>query len=84
MKNMKRAERRYKKQTKFLKRIKVWTTGMYQFNPITLNELKKNILEGKSHTFLKTTSRPCNCYCCTYLKYNRTPKHKVMKEAFKE
>ncbi len=41
-------------------------------------------LKGANYIFARTTSTPCNCDMCTYLKYKRTPKHEIMKEAFKE
>ncbi len=44
-------------------------------------EMKK-ALEGSGYTFLRTTGNPCNCYGCTYKKYKRESKHKIMKEAF--
>jgi hypothetical protein len=79
MKNLSRAYNRYMQHVKFVKRVKDWFA--HEKNDVT--EIKK-ALSGENYTFLRTTGRPCNCEGCTYLKYKRTPKHKVMKEAFKE
>lgn len=78
MKNMSRAYNRHKQETKFIKRVKDWFV-----RPLgnRKEELKK-ALTGEGYTFLRTTGRPCNCHMCTYLKYKRTPKNKVIKEAF--
>ena len=80
MKNYSRAYNRHKQHVKFIKRVENWfySVSVYRENG------KQEALKGKSHTFLKTTGRPCNCDSCTYLKYKRTPNHKVMKEAFKD
>lgn len=78
---MKRAYRRYKKQVKFKKRIKNWTKGMYTWNPQKKEEWIKEILEGKSHTFLRTTGNPCNCWMCSVEnKYIRPKKQDVQKD----
>lgn len=82
MKNYSRAYNRHKKQVKFLKRIKKWFIGSDR-----LGEKQYYIdltLQGKNRTFLRTTSRPCNCYMCTYLKYKRVSKHKVIKDALQD
>ncbi len=79
MKNYKRALRRWKKEVKFKKRIKIWTNQTYTFRSREKDVWIKEIEEGKSCTFLRTTSRPCNCWDCTYEKYERTPKQKVDK-----
>jgi hypothetical protein len=82
MKNYSRAYNRHKKQVKFLKRIKKWFIGSDR-----LGEKQYYIdltLQGKNRTFLRTTSRPCNCEMCTYLKYKRVSKHKVIKDALKD
>lgn len=81
MKNLSRAYNRYMQHVKFKKRVKKWFSTSH-YNQV---EEIKEALTGKGYTFLRTTARPCNCYMCsTYEKYKRTPKHKVMKEAFKE
>ncbi len=80
MKNYSRAYNRHKKQVKFIKRINIWFSGSDKFND--KDYYKDLTLKGKHFTFLRTTSRPCNCFMCTYKKYNRIPKHKVIKEAF--
>ena len=82
MKNYSRAYNRHMKQVKFLKRIKKWFIGEDRNGE---KEYYINLtLQGKNRTFLRTTSRPCNCEMCTYLKYKRTPKQKVIKDALKE
>ena len=78
MKNMSRAYNRHKQHVKFIRRVKNWLKGQ------SIGENLDDALAGKSFIFLRTTGRPCNCGMCTYLKYKRTPKHKVMKEALKE
>lgn len=94
MKNMKRALRRHQKHAKFLKRLKKWinpgatlylpgkTAGDFVYK--TRIQTIEEALEGKCYTFLRTTGRPCNCEMCTYLKYERQPKHKALKEAFEK
>jgi hypothetical protein len=66
------------KHVKFIKRVNKWFDS---YHP-KYKHWKRDALMGKTYTFLKTTSRPCNCEMCTYLKYKRTPKHKIMKDAF--
>ena len=81
MKNYSRAYNRHKQNTKFISRVKKWFASHWGNDA---KEIKK-ALTGEGYTFLRTTSRPCNCYGCSgYYKYKRTSKHKVMKEAFKE
>ena len=79
MKNMNRAYSRHIKKVKFLKRLKNWLASSK--NKI---EETEQALNGDCLTFLRTTGRPCNCEMCTYQKYKRTPKHKVIKEAMIE
>ena len=84
MKNLSRAYNRYMQHVKFVKRVNKWfSAGIERFCG-ERNYYKDLTLKGKHHTFLKTTGRPCNCEMCTYLKYKRTPKHKVIKEAFEK
>ncbi len=83
MKSYNRAYNRQQKQIKFIKRVKNW------FNPLSdVRGDKQHFLDltlkGKHFTFLKTTSRPCNCDMCTYLKYKRMPKHKIIRDALNE
>lgn len=78
MKNMNRAYNRQMKKVKFVKRVNKWFASHWKNDA---EEIKK-ALTGKGYTFLKTTGRPCNCYSCTYLKYKRIPKNKIIKEAF--
>lgn len=78
---MNRAYNRHKQKTKFLKRVKKWFSS---YSEKYKREYIKEALTGKGYTFLRTTGRPCNCEGCTYLKYKRVPKHKVIKEAFKD
>ncbi len=79
MKNLSRAYNRHKKQTKFIRRVKNWFNGPDKVGD--KDHYMNLALKGNHHTFLKTTSRPCNCYGCTFEKYQRIPKHKVIKEA---
>jgi len=80
MKNMKRAYRRYKKEVKFKSRVKIWTQGTYTWNPQYREEWIKEIFEGKASNFLRTTSRPCNCWMCTFEKYERPKKQDIQKD----
>ena len=82
MKNMNRAYNRHMKKVKFLKRINIWFNGSDRLGD--KEYYKALTLKGQHFTFLRTTSRPCNCAMCTYLKYERTPKHKIIKEALEE
>lgn len=92
MKNYKRAYRRYKKYVKFKKRLDVWikpNTDLFINKGVLVYKRKvdiiKEALKGECYTFLRTTSRPCNCYMCsTYEKYKRTPKSVIQKEIFKQ
>lgn len=83
MKNYSRAYNRQQKELKFKKRVKNWMNNNWN-DPNYYNQEKQKALSGKGYTFLRTTSRPCNCYLCTYEKYKRTPKTKVIRDAFKE
>lgn len=84
MKNLSRAYNRYMQHVKFVKRVKKWFSIYHRYDSGNYDLEIEETLKGERCTFLRTTSRPCNCEMCTYLKYERTPKHKVMKEAFKE
>lgn len=77
MKDNKRALRRWKKHVKFKKRIKVWLSNWNNFDR-RIEEQKA--INGEGWTFLRTTSRPCNCWMCQYEKYERIPKSKIDKE----
>jgi hypothetical protein len=82
MKNYSRAYNRHKKHTKFIKRVKKWFSGADRNGD---KEYYINLtLQGKHFTFLRTTGRPCNCEMCTYKKYEREPKYKIVREALKE
>lgn len=83
MKNYSRAYNRYKKHVKFIKRVNNWMNKNWNSSDYYHQE-KKKALSGEGYTFLRTTGRPCNCEMCTYLKYKRTPKHKIIRDAFKE
>ncbi len=37
------------------------------------------VMKGKACTFLKWSAKPCSCYTCSYLKYDRIPKWKYLK-----
>lgn len=81
MKNYKRAERRHKQHTKFIGRVKKWFAQHWANDP---KEIKK-ALTGEGYTFLKTTSRPCNCYDCSgNNKYKRKKKAFVLKQMLDE
>lgn len=82
MKNYSRAYNRHMKKTKFIKRVKKWFC--YPDHIGDKEHYLNLTLQGKHFTFLRTTSRPCNCKMCTYEKYEREPKHKVIDIAMKE
>lgn len=84
MKNYSRAYNRHKQETKFKKRVKNWFASSGQECNGDKEYYLNLTLKGKHFTFLRTTSRPCNCEMCTYLKYNRIPKHKVIRGALKD
>ncbi len=80
-KNYNRAYNRHKQHVKFVRRVKNWFASHWGNEA---DEIEK-ALTGKGYTFLRTTGRPCNCYGCSgYYKYKRTPKHKIIRDAFKE
>lgn len=83
MKNYDRAYNRQQKQIKFIKRVKNWFVHLGDSRGDKQYYLDLT-LEGKNNKFLKTTSRPCNCYLCTYLKYKRMPKNKIIRDALNE
>lgn len=91
MKNYKRAYRRYKQHIKFISRLKKWikpgVTRYHNSNGIEYRnrtEVIEMALQGECYTFLRTTSNPCNCEGCTYLKYKRPLKGTIQKEIFKQ
>lgn len=92
MKNLKRAERRWRSECKFEKRLKIWVPGNKShvfigdngFERLRAEDLKNKIREGKCWTFLKWTSTPCSCSMCSYPKHERTPKHVIMKQVWKD
>ena len=65
MKDTKRAYRRYKKEVNFLRRVDNWLVGMYRNHPGELETYRKDILEGKTSKWLRTTGSPCNCWMCS-------------------
>ena len=77
MKNYKRAQRRHKAYFKFERRLKIWIQPGSWHNDwrniggSELDEARDEIRRGEAWTFLRTTSRPCNCGMCTEHKYNR-------------
>jgi hypothetical protein len=80
MKNYSRAYNKHKQETKFKRRVKNWFASHWKNDKEEIGRA----LKGEAYRFLKTTGRPCNCYGCTYRKYKRDPKHKVVKEAMKD
>jgi hypothetical protein len=84
MKNYSRAYNKHKQETKFKKRVKNWFASSGQECNGDKEYYFNLTLQGKHFTFLRTTSRPCNCYLCTYLKYKRIPKNKVISNALKD
>jgi hypothetical protein len=84
MKDMKRAYRRHKKWVKFTKRVKTWTQGMYSWDTERRDEWVKEIYDGQTCNFLKTTARPCNCWMCTFEKYERPKKQDIQKTIWDE
>ncbi len=81
MKNYSRAYNRYMKHVKFMKRVKKWFSGADE-NGVRQYYLDLT-MQGKHHTFLRTTSHPCSCFCCKNLKDERVPRYKVIEDAFK-
>lgn len=90
MENHRRAFRRWKQRVKFLKRLKNWIKpgitryyGRDEYGyPIYKhrdNEIQE-ALKGECYTFLRTTGRPCNCWMCTYEKYERPSKGELDKQ----
>lgn len=75
--------RRYMKWVKFKKRVYKWTNS-YDKSFYVDNNLREEIFKGEEYTFLRTTGRPCNCWMCTYEKYERPPKHIIQKEMWEE
>lgn len=49
-----------------------------------IEDVKNEIRAGKYWNFLKSTSRPCSCSMCSYLKYERIAKHKIDKQVWKD
>lgn len=81
MKDKKRALRRHQQLVKFKKRLDQWLYGCnYE-----LVETRNEAILGVSLTFLRTTARPCNCWCCSNEhKYVREQKQYVVKKVLKE
>lgn len=84
MKSYNRAYNRQQKQIKFIKRVKNWFASSGSEHNGDKEYYLNLTLKGEHLTFLKTTGRPCNCYLCTYLKYKRIPKNKVIRDALNE
>lgn len=91
MKNYSRAYNRWKAEYKFEKRISLWVSGNTsklfltkdkRLVQLSHEDLKKKVRDGECWTFLRWTSTPCSCSCCSYPKYNRTPKNKINKQAW--
>lgn len=88
MKNLKRAERRWKEKCKFEKRLKIWVPAnqhqYFGWERKTSAEIRDKVRKGEMWTFLKWTSTPCSCSMCSYPKYERTPKHVIDKQIWKD
>lgn len=82
MKNYSRAYNRQQKQTKFLHRVKKWYSVYHMYNSGNYDLEIEQTLAGQRANFLKTTGRPCNCECCTYLKYKRPNNKKIINQDF--
>lgn len=80
MKNYSRAYNRQQKELKFKKRVKKWFASHWKNDA----EEIERALTGSGYTFLRTTGRPCNCDSCTYEKYKRIPKNKVISNSLKD
>ena len=80
MKDYKRALRRHKKHVFFKRRLKNWLQTCN--NQQERKSVYQAALDGLVCTFLRTTSRPCNCYICTYKTYDRIPKFKWLKDVW--
>lgn len=79
MKNYSRAYNRHQQRVKFLRRVNIWFAIGFERYTGERKFYKNLTLQGKHHTFLKTTARPCNCDGCTYKKYKRPTKSEIKK-----
>lgn len=93
MKNYSRAYNRWKAKCKFEKRIRLWVpaNGSQHFLTkdkrliqVSCEDLRNEIRDGKYHTFLRWTSTPCSCGCCSYPKYNRITKGEINKQIWND
>ena len=92
MKDYKRSYRRYKKEIKFLRRVKIWIKlghSLYikdgRIIDTTGQEVRESALKGECYTFLRTTGNPCNCYCCSEMnKYKREQRQYTVKNILKK
>lgn len=66
------------KHVKFIKRVNKWFASHWRDDRIE----KQKALSSEGYHFLKTTGRPCNCAGCTYLKYKRENKYKILQNEF--
>lgn len=87
MENLRRALRRYQKEVKYIKRLKMCSNsgnnvrfidndGQTLINP-TWVDLKNN--QNSYFYKLKTMSTVCSCSMCAYPKYNRAEQKKIDK-----
>lgn len=79
MKDLKRAYRRYKKETLLKKRAKAnffWLKKPNQSWASFWNEIQ----EGNSNTWLRNAGVSCSCFMCSgYYKYKRPAKSEIKK-----
>ena len=82
----KRCDRRYRTYTAVKRRIKRWLYfDIYVDRETKIKsnaEKERFVFDGKGFQFLRTTSKPCNCYMCSGDKY-RTHRTKRNQEAHK-
>ena len=94
MKNYKRAYRRYKKQVKFLRRLKNWIkpgdTSYYDNKDHRIYEKSREevlqaAINGECYTWLRTTGNPCNCFCCSEMnKYIRDKRQNINQDIWNQ
>lgn len=85
MKDRNRAYRRHKKWVKFKRRLDMWVEKSSSSWCDYDSDFKDNVIKGEYCTWMRTTSKPCNCFICSgENKYNRPQKQYILKEAFEE
>jgi len=65
MKDYKKAKRRKISETKFRRRVRIWTQFSWVYSSTSKEQYIKDVYSGKDCTFLRTTLNPCNCWMCS-------------------